>query len=279
MKVVFARNWYKWISSILVIYLLFSFFSHKFLGVEMIMDLPTISIFPILESNYTYIYLHSFTLLSIVPLFFDRRVAFYKKLKYVIASIVPIALVFILWDIYFTEYEVWGFNHDYIIGVNLFGLPMEELLFFVTFPMASIFIYECVDYYIDKELSQKTLQAIEIILSFVSLILYYIYSVHIYSSSVFGLTLVLLLMSQGDFVLNKREKSNFWQMFIILLIPFCLVNGVLTGGFTTNPIVYYNIFEITGFRLVTIPIEDVFYNFILMYSLSTLYVFIKNKYK
>lgn len=47
----------------------------------------------------------------------------------------------------------------------------------------------------------------------------------------------------------------FWMAYFIHLIPFLIVNGVLTA----TPVVLYNPNEITGFRIYTIPIEDTVY--------------------
>ena len=45
----------------------------------------------------------------------------------------------------------------------------------------------------------------------------------------------------------------------LLLIPFFIVNGVLTGSFIDAPIVWYNNTQNIGTRMFTIPVEDVFY--------------------
>ena len=49
--------------------------------------------------------------------------------------------IYIIWDILFTYLGVWGFNNKYLIGYNIFNLPLEEWLFFICIPYASLFIH------------------------------------------------------------------------------------------------------------------------------------------
>ena len=65
--------------------------------------------------------------------------------------------------------------------------------------------------------------------------------------------------------------------FVVALIPFFVVNGILTGVATEEPIVWYNDSHNTGIRLFTIPLEDVFYNFSLLIPIIGIYHFLKTR--
>ena len=52
----------------------------------------------------------------------------------------------------------------------------------------------------------------------------------------------------------------YFTLFLVIFIPFFFVNGALTGLFFDKTVVWYNVEAILGFRIVTIPIEDLFYS-------------------
>jgi lycopene cyclase domain-containing protein len=65
------------------------------------------------------------------------------------------------------------------------------------------------------------------------------------------------------FLLSFRRPSwmaNFWRAYLVHLIPFFLVNGVLTA----LPVVIYNNQENLSVRLYTIPVEDTIYSMLLL---------------
>lgn len=65
----------------------------------------------------------------------------------------------------------------------------------------------------------------------------------------------------------------------MLLIPFFVVNGLLTGTGIEEEIVWYSEDAFTGTRLFTIPIEDIFYGMLLMLGVISLYEYFGARWK
>lgn len=200
----------------------------------------------------------------IVPLLlsFDRKVHFYTEWKYVFPSIFITGFLFIVWDIWFTKSGVWHFNSNHLIGIELFSLPLEEYLFFFTAPYSCLFIYEVLKSYFPKlnpqVLSKTILTAIGITL----LIIAALNSHKIYTFITFVALGVALL------VVNLWIKPVFIGRFAItysiVLIPFIISNGILSGTGLDEPVVTYNNLENLGIRILSIPVEDVFYGMLLI---------------
>lgn len=208
------------------------------------------------------------TVSGAVPLLlsFDKRLQFYKQWKYVLPAISLVALVYILFDINFTRRGIWGFNPDYLSGVYLFSLPLEEILFFIIIPYASIFLHESIREYFPKLELQKSLNnGLLIALIIMSLLIALLntdksYTFYISLKLIIALLLVLLLRS--------KITRSFFITFGVILIPFLIVNGTLTGSFIDGEVVWYNNSENLGLRVFTIPVEDFAYAFsMILYNL------------
>lgn len=193
---------------------------------------------------------------------FHRKMNFIKYWKAIFSSIIIVGLAFILWDAIFTLDGVWGFNTKYHLPYKLLGLPLEEWLFFICIPYASVFIHYAFAYYYPKiKLSKKTTQIISILLIIILSITALNNIEKVYTSINFSIAVTLLIIG----FLRIKQLQKFYISFLIILIPFFIVNGILTGSFIEEPIVWYNNNENLGIRLFTIPIEDTVYAFNLLF--------------
>ena len=199
---------------------------------------------------------------------FHPRLKFYKKWKSLLISIILTNLVFIPWDVYFTKISVWGFNSNYYFGYSIFGLPVEELLFFICIPYACVFMhYSLLELYPKFTFTRVIGKRITVlILSTFFLMLLFNYDKW-YPLINYSIAIVLLFFVYFN---NKILLYRYYKTFIVMLIPFFIVNGVLTGTGIVDEVVWYNNFENMGIRLFTIPVEDITYAFTLI--LSNLYI-------
>jgi lycopene cyclase domain-containing protein len=190
---------------------------------------------------------------------FDKRLQFYKKWKYVLPSITFIAIIYIAFDVAFTHNRIWGFNPSYLSGLSLFNLPLEEILFFFAIPYASLFLhYSFVEYFPQIKLNETWNKAITFSLIFISLFLIFSNHNKQYTLYIFSKVFLVLFLSLFD---KSRVTQHFYITFLIILIPFILVNGILTGTGISEEVVWYNNAENLGIRIFTIPVEDFGYAF------------------
>ncbi|MGI4804304.1 MAG: lycopene cyclase domain-containing protein, partial [Janthinobacterium lividum] len=162
-------------------------------------------------------------------------------------------IVFLIWDVVFTVKGVWSFNPNYILGINFFRLPLEEILFFLTIPFSCIFIYACLNYYVKRQIPDRIVWILNYVLMLASVIILIFYHDRLYTLINFGTLFLLLILLQ--FVFKVKWMNRFYLAYLVSLIPFYIVNGILTSV----PIVSYNNAENLAIRVGTIPVEDHFY--------------------
>jgi lycopene cyclase domain-containing protein len=204
--------------------------------------------------KFTYLLINFLTIFFPIILSFDKRVQFFKSWKFIFPGLIITGLIFLLWDYIFTVYGVWSFNPEYIIGFYVLNLPIEEILFFVTVPFACIFVYECLNYYVKKDLLQRFSTYINSVLFGFSVLMLLLFYDRVYTLITFGLLAVVLLFA--EFIIKTSIMGRFYLAYLVSLLPFYIVNGILTS----IPVVMYNDAENMAFRVGTIPLEDHFYS-------------------
>ncbi len=179
-----------------------------------------------------------------------------------------------IWDILFSYWGVWGFNSHYILGYYLFHLPLEEYLFFICIPYACLFTYIQFKKFNFSFFNKKISKYITQILTIIVFVLACSFFYKNYTFSVSTFSFIFLVFYQKK---TRSDLSFFYTAYAIILIPFLLVNGLLTGIATENPIVWYNDIENLGLRITTIPIEDFLYYYLLFIINVTLYDYFERK--
>lgn len=224
--------------------------------------------------KYTYLILDLIALCPVLFLSFDKWVRFYKKWKSSFLAIIPIAIVFVIWDVWFTNIGVWEFNPPYLLGINIINLPIEEWLFFIAIPLVTLFMAESIKVHFAKFVAKanlKFLYYIILICCITGLIAGVLHNNGYYTIINFSLGILVALLHLKYW--NKAELDLFALTYIVHLIPFALVNGVLTS----NPVVIYNSAHNLGIRFTTIPIEDFFYSYNMIGLVFLLYFKLQKK--
>ena len=226
----------------------------------------------------SYYYLLLDILSFAVPFLFSferKRMHFIQYWKPFFTAIFIVGMFFIAWDIYFTYTDVWGFNDQYLIGFRIFGMPLEEYLFFLLIPYASVFIHYALEYFLPKilltESITKWITYFLFVVSFAVAIFNYD---KIYTVCSFGLFALLMLL---QIIYKYKDAQRFYLSFIVIYIPFYFVNNALTGNYSENPVVFYDNTENLGIRVGTMPLEDSFYCFTLLYSIVLVFEYLKRK--
>ncbi len=212
----------------------------------------------------------------LIPLIrsFESRVAYYKKWRALFPALFVLMLVFIPWDIVFTRMGVWSFNYQYVLGYYAIHLPVEEWLFFIVIPFCCVFVYEVLVYFFPKFYFPRSSLWLSLILGGIALATA-IYNMHrIYTFTVMSLS-ALLLFWQVFINTHKSWLSHFYLMYFISLIPFFMVNGVLTAF----PVVIYDNTENLAIRMFTIPLEDSFYFLSMMFITMMVYEHLKKRFR
>lgn len=83
-------------------------------------------------------------LLGTLPLELLLHVGVYRQVRRLLLTLLPVAAVFVTWDVLAVRAHHWTFDPDQVLPPRVLGLPLEELGFFVVVPLCSVLAYEAV---------------------------------------------------------------------------------------------------------------------------------------
>ena len=186
------------------------------------------------------------------------------RLKLLVSGIVMIP--YVIWDALVAGSH-WWFNDAYTLNFRLFGLPIEEWLFFITVPFGCLLVWETLPH-TDSWLGRlKSLRYVRTSLYTTLPIGVWVFSTgKQYTGLVlfcFGLVALVDTLLGVDLLL--RPKTYLYLVIVSVLIL------VFNGYLTARPVVLYGEAYQVGYRILTIPLEDIGYGFTLMLFNTMLY--------
>ncbi len=207
---------------------------------------------------------------------FEKNLMLYKRWKFLLPAIFITMALFITWDIIFTHIGCWVFNPKYNSGIYFFKLPLEEYLFFIAIPYACAFSFYALKFHFPHyKAGKKGTSVLSIVMVIVSLVVAFTNMHHIYTFVNF---IVLALILFASYVFARGVLEYYFAIFPVLLIPFFVINGILTGTGIDQEVFSYNPLVLTGIKILSVPIEDMFYAFSLLLTVFVITEMLESKY-
>lgn len=95
--------------------------------------------------RFGYVAVLGFVLVGCLWLEVVLRTRVLRRWRRLLLSIAPAMVVFVVWDLYAIASGHWTFDPERILGIHLPGdLPLDEVLFFLVIPLASVLTIEAV---------------------------------------------------------------------------------------------------------------------------------------
>ena len=99
-----------------------------------------------MDDSYQYLILMAACIAITLPLEFVLRARVYRRPVRLLLAMLPMLIIFVAWDILGIVREHWTYNPQFITGINLGVMPLEELVFFLVIPLCGLLTYESVGY-------------------------------------------------------------------------------------------------------------------------------------
>ncbi len=194
-----------------------------------------------------------------------RPAWFYDRIGAALRATVIVAVPFIAWDAAVAGRH-WWFDERYVLGPELFGLPLEECLFFVAVPLACLFAWETVLVAPRARASAGLRWLYPLLWACMPLGLAVALAGREYTGlGLIALGVVALLDHALGAGLLVARRAQAW--FVVVLGLTLVFNSYLTG----RPVVHYGEPYILGVRIGTVPVEDFAYGLSLVWAAMIVY--------
>ena len=83
-------------------------------------------------------------LLGTLPLELVLGVRVYRQPRRLLLTLMPVVVVFFVWDALAVRASQWSFDPGQLLGVSIGDLPVEEIAFFLVIPTCAVLALEAV---------------------------------------------------------------------------------------------------------------------------------------
>ena len=95
--------------------------------------------------HWVYLAILAGCVLGTLPLELLLHVRVYARWRRLLATLLPVVVVFGAWDVLEIRAGAWRYDPAYLVGATLPGrLPLEELFFFLVIPTCAVLTFEAV---------------------------------------------------------------------------------------------------------------------------------------
>lgn len=218
---------------------------------------------------FTYLLINFLTVIICFIASFNKRIQFNTYFGSFLKAAIVVAVPFIAWDIWFTAHGVWWFNTNYTIGLIIVGLPLEEWLFFICIPFSCVFTFFCLNKFFRLDWADgfNNIIVFVIVVIFTVVALLHYGKIYTFVTAIAVVSTLIFL----HFIVRAGWIGRASFTYILLMLGFFPVNGVLTGTGLESPVVNYHPDAFLGIRMLSIPIEDAVYGY--TQFLLVIYVF------
>ncbi|GGM12097.1 lycopene cyclase domain-containing protein [Nakamurella endophytica] len=110
--------------------------------------------------HFRYLLLMAGCLVITAPLELVLHAGVYRRVRALLLSVLPVVLVFSVWDVVGIVRGHWTYNPRFVTGLQLpFRMPIEELVFFVVIPICGLLTYGAVGAVLDRKQARRDAEA------------------------------------------------------------------------------------------------------------------------
>lgn len=92
--------------------------------------------------QWSYVAMLAFCLVGTVPLAYVFGLTVFRQVRRLSLTVLLAGTPYLVWDLWATHVGHWWFSASQTLPPRVFGLPLEEIAFFVVIPLVSILTYE-----------------------------------------------------------------------------------------------------------------------------------------